>query len=229
MGLAAGAGLALGAGAVSPAAAQPQGSPQPAGRKSSPITILVLLFDGFEVTDALAPFDTWKIAGHLGAPIETRLVTLNDVLEVTAFDGVIVKRRDLFLRNADILVVPGAPLLVRNNTMPPGLASLLTTWRHERRTLATVCNGAVLAARAGVLTGRNVGTHHFSHDAIEALGVNLVKARVVDDGDIISSGGVTSGIDLALHVIERYAGPQLALATEDVLEYERRGTVWRRP
>lgn len=228
MGLVAGVGLALRPGAASTAAAQPQGCPQPMPRPG-PITIQMLIFDGFEVTDALAPFDAWKIAGHLGAPIDTRLVTLDDVLEVTALDGVRVKRTDLFSRSADILVVPGAPALVRSGGMPPGLTSLLTAWRNEHRTLATVCTGAVLAARAGVLTRRNVNTHHASHDAIRALGVNLIKARVVDDGDIISSGGVTSGIDLALHVIERYAGPQFALATEQVLEYERRGTVWRRP
>jgi len=229
MGIVAGAGLALGPGATLPAAAQPQDDAQPAGHRSDRTTIQMLIFDGFEVTDALAPFDTWKIAGHLGAPIDTRLVALNDASEVTALDGVRVKPTAPFSPFADILVVPGAPALVRSGQQPPGLNAVLTAWRSAHRTLATVCTGAVHAARAGVLTGRNVNTHHSSHDVIRALGVNLVKARVVDDGNIISSGGVTSGIDLALHLIERYAGPPHALATEEVLEYERRGTVWRLP
>ena len=229
MGLAAGAGFALGPGAVPLAVAQPQGGPQVAGPKLEPITIQVLIYEGFELTDALAPFDAWKIAGHLGASIETRLVALNDALEVTALDGVRVQRTALFSPFADLLVVPGAPAVVRSGQLPAGMASLLTAWRSAHKTLVTVCTGAVIAARAGVLTGRNVNTHHTSHELIQKLGANLVKARVVDDGDVISSAGVTSGIDLALHVIERYAGPHLALATEEVLEYERRGTVWRRP
>jgi transcriptional regulator GlxA family with amidase domain len=50
---------------------------------------------------------------------------------------------------------------------------------------------------------------------------------VVDDGNLVTAGGVTSGLDLALWLVERYCGPQVALAVEDELEYERRGTVWR--
>jgi transcriptional regulator GlxA family with amidase domain len=62
---------------------------------------------------------------------------------------------------------------------------------------------------------------------IEQHGAVLIPARVVDDGDLISSGGVTSGIDLALYLIERFLGAPLAIQVEQVFEYERRGTVWR--
>ncbi|HEX8728145.1 MAG TPA: hypothetical protein VF739_05965, partial [Ktedonobacterales bacterium] len=55
----------------------------------------------------------------------------------------------------------------------------------------------------------------------------IVAARVVDDGDLISSGGVTSGLDLALWLVERYLGADRAVAIEGQIEYERRGTVWR--
>ncbi len=195
-----------------------------------PVKIQIVLFDGFEVTDALAPFDALKIASKVGAPFEVNLVTLdNDVEEVTALDGVRVKRTALFDANADLLIIPGAPALWRQNSTPPGLAAALQAWTARRKTLVTVCTGAVFAARAGVMAGRNVNTHHAAFDVIRALGVNLVTARVVDDGNIISSGGVTSGIDLALYLVERYASAQLAIATEQILEYERRGTVWRAP
>ena len=50
---------------------------------------------------------------------------------------------------------------------------------------------------------------------------------MVDDGDLVTAGGVTSGLDLALHLVERYFGADAALAAERELEYERRGTVWR--
>jgi transcriptional regulator GlxA family with amidase domain len=224
-GLVAGAGLAL---HTLPRAAAQALEPQPTAALTEPIKLQIVLFDGFQVTDALAPFDVLRIAGHSGAAFETSLVTLDSAVEtVTALEGVRVARTATFDPNADLLIVPGAPSLWRQNIMPPGLATTLTDWRSAGKTLVTVCTGAVLAARAGVLTGRNVNTHHLAFDVIKQLGVNLITARVVDDGDIISSAGMTSGIDLALYLVERYASAQIAIAVEQVAEYERRGTVWR--
>ena len=60
-------------------------------------------------------------------------------------------------------------------------------------------------------------------DVLEATGVNVVHARVVDDGDLVTAGGVTSGLDLALHLLERSYGPQVAIAVEKLFEYERTG------
>lgn len=222
-GLVAGAGLVLHGRATAGASAHCTTTPA-----TGPVKIQIVLFDGFEVTDALAPFDVLKIANQTGAGLDVSLITLSDTVdEVTALYGVRVKRTDRFDRSADLLLVPGAPALWRANTMPAGLAAMLQYWTGEGKTLVTVCTGAVLAARAGVLAGRTVNTHHAAFDVIKQLGVNLVPARVVDDGNVISSAGVTSGIDLALYLIERYAGAQHAIATEQIVEYERRGTVWR--
>ncbi|PRY41679.1 hypothetical protein CLV43_105437 [Umezawaea tangerina] len=56
----------------------------------------------------------------------------------------------------------------------------------------------------------------------------LKDARVVDDGDVVTAGAVTSGIDLALHLVRRELGADLAVRVENLVEYERRGTVWQR-
>jgi transcriptional regulator GlxA family with amidase domain len=93
-------------------------------------------------------------------------------------------------------------------------------------TVATVCGGSLALAMAGLLEGRNAVTHHLGTDVLEATGVNVVAARVVDDGDLVTAGGVTSGLDLALHLLERSYGPRVALAVEALFAYERRGTVW---
>jgi transcriptional regulator GlxA family with amidase domain len=78
----------------------------------------------------------------------------------------------------------------------------------------------------GLLEGRTAVTHHLGNDVLEATGTTVVRARVVDDGDLVSSGGVTSGLDLALHLLERELGPRIAHAVEVLFEHERRGTVW---
>lgn len=93
-------------------------------------------------------------------------------------------------------------------------------------TVATVCGGALALAMAGLIEGRHASTHHLGMEVLEATGVHAVSARVVDDGDLVSSGAVTSGLDLALHLLERDFGARIALAVADLFGYERRGTVW---
>jgi len=71
-------------------------------------------------------------------------------------------------------------------------------------------------------------THTQGNDFLEVTGVTAVRARVVDDGDLVSAGGVTSGLDLdlALYLLAQEFGPRIAHTEERLFEYERRGTVW---
>jgi transcriptional regulator GlxA family with amidase domain len=78
------------------------------------------------------------------------------------------------------------------------------------------------------LRGRPAITHHGAIPDLQAAGAEVVRARVVDDCDVVTAGGVTSGLDLALWLIERFYGPKVVHAIETEMEYERRGTVWRR-
>ena len=96
-------------------------------------------------------------------------------------------------------------------------------------TIAAVCTGTMLVAEAGLLKGRPAITHHAAIADLRAVGAEVLKARVVDDGDVITAGGVTSGLDLTLWLLERFFDPQTAHEVEKELEYERRGVVWRRP
>ena len=70
-------------------------------------------------------------------------------------------------------------------------------------------------------------THSDTRAALAAQGAKVVNARVVDDGDLVTTGGITSGLDGAVWLVERFLGAQFANQVETVLEYERRGTVWR--
>ena len=197
--------------------------PTPARKE---IRAQIAIFDGFEVTDALAPYDVLHLSSNLGSLFTTTLVTVNGATEVIALDNVSVKPTDPFDSSADLLIVPGAPRLWRAGLIPEGLGPALQQWKQAHKTIVTVCTGAVLVAKTGLLKGRNVTTNHLAFDEIKKDGVNLIQARVVDDGDVITCGGVTSGIDLALYLIERYFGSHLAIATESIIEYERRGAVW---
>jgi transcriptional regulator GlxA family with amidase domain len=194
----------------------------------------ILVFDGFDDLDGLAPLRVLRGAATIGAPFDVALVTLEPATEVTTSSGLRVVPDGVLGDTVDVLVVPGGGWATRaergawaeyrQGAIPDAIARL-----HRAGTVvATVCTGGMLAARAGITDGRPATTHHMAIDELRASGAEIVHARVIDDGDLVSSGGVTSGIDLALWLIERFAGPELAARVEVNLEYERRGTVWRR-
>ena len=87
--------------------------------------------------------------------------------------------------------------------------------------MASVCTGAMLLAHAGVIGTRRAGTHHSAWDDLAATGATVVRDRVVDDGELITAGGVTSGIDLALWIVERFGSLRLANGVAEQMEYSR--------
>ena len=203
-----------------------------------------LLFDGFDPLDVIAPFEV--LAAGADAAGE------DSVVELVSAEGprtVVGGTRGLTLRatgrldpdTAGFVVVPGASGPTTGDpdavdTVPVLLARLGDTeavplmrraLRNPDVTVATVCGGSLALAMAGLLDGRTAVTHVQGMAVLEATGVHAVDARVVDDGDLVSSAGVTSGLDLGLYLLEREYGPQIAHAVEALFQYERRGTVWR--
>jgi len=90
----------------------------------------------------------------------------------------------------------------------------------------SVCTGAFLLARTGLLAGKSATTHHDSYRgfAMQHPDIRLERgARFVDEGNLASAGGLSSGIDLALHVVERYYGHDVATSTAYGMEYQGRG------
>lgn len=147
-------------------------------------------------------------------------------VQVVTFDGV----EDLdAVAPLEVLGFAAAPEGTRAQLQRGALPATLREAVRPGLTLASVCSGAMLLAAGGITNGRPCTTHSTARDDLIAAGGEWVDARVVDDGDLVTAGGVTSGLDLALWLLERELGPQAATDTEQFLEYERRGTVWRAP
>ena len=108
------------------------------------------------------------------------------------------------------------------------LAPLIAARHAAGATVASVCTGVFLLAAGGLLDGRPATTHHDDLDDLEGKAAQVIRdARVVDDGDIITSAGVTSGIDMALWLAEKRMGPEVAEATRAEIEHRSDGRVWR--
>ncbi|WP_431910193.1 DJ-1/PfpI family protein [Micromonospora carbonacea] len=175
--------------------------------------------------------------------LDVELVTAEGPREVVSGTRGLTLRATARLRpdRPGYVVVPGASGPVSGDpdqgvqTIPVLLARfaestaplMRTALDNPDVTVATVCGGSLALAMAGLIEGRHAVTHHLGMDVLEATGVHAVQARIVDDGDLISSGGVTSGLDLGLYLLEREFGPRIAHAVETLFEHERRGVVWR--
>ena len=193
----------------------------------------IVLFDGFDELDALAPFEVLQTAGGHGADIQATLVGAYGAGTVAADHGARILVDRGISDDADVVLVPGGGWFTRGDhgawveAQRGDLPAQIATAHARGAVIASVCTGAMLIAAAGVTAGRPATTHHDAIEDLRATGAEIVDGRVVDDGDVITAGGVTSGIDLALALVERAAGRELADAVAWDLEYFRAGEAVR--
>jgi transcriptional regulator GlxA family with amidase domain len=213
-------------------------------KKECAVRVQIVLFDGFDLLDAIAPYEVLWAGGEAAKGALT--------VEFASYEGpravpsgpsglLIQASAAIDLEGADLILVPGAAGDLEGdgpNTIPAILGRAVESGLPEalekalaspKITVATVCGGSLILGMAGLLQGRNAVTHHLGMEVLSATGANAITARVVDDGDLITGGGVTSGLDVAFYLLDRELGSEVALSVEKLFEYERRGTVWRRP
>ncbi|MFC7228899.1 DJ-1/PfpI family protein [Salinirubellus salinus] len=190
----------------------------------------ILLYDGFDEVDAIAPYEVFRNAETAGAALETTMVTLDERDTVTASHDLEVGVQGT-LGSPDALLVPGGGWGNRaeqgawgeyeRGDVPEAVAEAY----DAGATVLTVCTGGMLAAKSGVLNGRPATTHHVAHADLRDSAAEFVEARVVDDGRVLTCGGVTSGLDLAVHFVRREFGDDVADTVQAEMEYEPRGEV----
>ena len=205
----------------------------------------IVLFDGFDPLDVIAPYEVLYAGGMvIEAALTLELVSAEGAREVPSGSGPLSLRASARLdpQRADLVVVPGAAgrlaqdgdavsedtiSVILNRTLDTDLPALLKEALDQPGLImATICGGSLLLAMAGLIEGRHATTHHLGMDLLEASGTIPVNARVVDDEDLVTGAGATSGLDLGLYLLERELGPRIAHTVEKLLAYERRGTVW---
>jgi cyclohexyl-isocyanide hydratase len=178
-------------------------------------TIGLLVFPNVQQLDLTGPYEVF--ASLPGAVV--RLVWKTGET-VTASTGLELQPDTTFADcpPLDVLCVPGGAgvnaLLEDAETL-----AFLRRQAERARYVTSVCTGALVLGAAGLLAGRRATTHWASHDLLATLGAVPTKGRVVRDGNILSGGGVTAGIDLALTLVAELAGRAAAQAIQLQLEY----------
>lgn len=186
----------------------------------------IYLYPDAEVLDFAGPFEVFTTAARLaGPPALLRTCLIGEQGDpVVARGGMVVHPhhgRDDH-PPLDVLIVAGGvhePEMER-----PRVLEWIAAQAAAGTLLASVCTGVFLLARAGVLGQCRVTTHHEDLDGLRRLHpeLDVVEGeRWVDAGDRVTSGGISAGIDMSLHLVERLAGPRLAERTALQMEFTR--------
>jgi transcriptional regulator GlxA family with amidase domain len=198
---------------------------------AQPRNVGILIFPDVEILDFCGPFEVFASASlpaeTEGGP-ETRLFAVFTVAErselVACRGGLLVQPNHTLADHPplDLVVVPGG-YGTRREQENPVVLDWIARQRRSGALTTSVCTGAFLLGAAGLLDGRRATTHWTTIDGLRANHPTtevLADARVVDEGEIITSAGVSAGIDMALHVVRRLHGDEVARRTARDMEYD---------
>jgi transcriptional regulator GlxA family with amidase domain len=192
--------------------------------------IEIVVFDGFDEMDALGPYEICANAAEAASHWEVRLVGAAGGGVVTGAHGLRVLTDFGLAEHGQpgAIVVPGggwgdrAAAGAWHEAQEGNLTRDLAELAPGCQWVASVCTGAMLLASAGLTKGRPATTHHVAIEELRATGADVREGvRYVDDGDLLTSAGVTAGLDLACWIVERELGPDAAAAVTREMAYVR--------
>lgn len=188
----------------------------------------ILVFDQVDLLDVGGPYEVFLTASRLAAraggtpPFE--VVTVGQRVDSVVSYGGLRLTPESTLDGAghlDVLVIPGA-IAIHEVLSDRALLGSIRTAVDEVSIVASVCTGAFILGEVGLLENRSWTTHWSDVEelATRAGGEGRAWVRWVDEGKVVTSGGLSSGIAMALHLVDRLVGRELALRTARQLEYE---------
>lgn len=196
---------------------------------ATPKTVGILIFDDVEVLDFCGPFEVFSMASPADATGDDhrffRVVTIAEEDRIVSCRGGLLVQPHHTISDhppLDILVLPGGQGTRREITNPVVL-DWIARQNAQIELMTSVCTGAFLLAARGILDGKRATTHWASIDWLRENhpAITVVDdERVVDEGRIVTSAGVSAGIDMALHVVARLHGAGAAAGTARRMEYE---------
>lgn len=193
-------------------------------------TVGILIFDGVELLDFTGPFQVFHTTRLTHSPARTsevpgplQVLTIAQSKRPIRASGDLLVTPHLSFKcepDIDILVIPGGQG-TRSLLSDRALLNWIRETGSEAELVASVCTGALLLAKSGLLENRRATTHHLAIELLASIDPTTEidgSARVVDDG-VITCGGVSAGIDLALYIVNKLYGMEIANGTARYIEY----------
>jgi putative intracellular protease/amidase len=181
------------------------------------VNIAILIYDRFTALDAVGPYEvlsripnsTLTFVAQETGPVRTDTGVLGIVADASLAE----------LSSPDIVLVPGGPGQAALMDDGP-VHEWLRAAHHTSTWTTSVCTGSLILAAAGLLDGKRATSNWQALGELGALGAEVVPERVVFDGKLVTSAGVSAGIDMALLLVQRIAGDELAQAIQLGIEYD---------
>lgn len=186
-------------------------------------TLAILIFDDVEVLDFCGPFEVFSVANRFTDSPAFNVLTVAQKTLITTRGGLSVNshHRLADCPRPDLLLVPGG-LGTRKEMHNPALIDWIMQVSEKAELILSVCTGALLLAKAGLLDGLEATTHHGAIDLLRETAPNSTvhsDRRFVDNGRVVCSAGIAAGIDMSLHVVGRLLGKDVAEKTAKQMEY----------
>jgi len=182
---------------------------------AQPIRIVFILYPGLTQLDFTGPYEV--LTRMPGAEI---VLASNDGGSIVSETGLIFGgiRCLADIEHADMIMIPGGPGQTEA-MLDPAFMSEVKRLGEGARYVTSVCTGSLILAAAGLLKGTRAGSHWAYRELLAAFGAIPDPARVVRDGNAITGGGVTAGIDIALTIVADLAGEEAAKMIQLMIEY----------
>jgi len=186
--------------------------------------LAILLFDEVEVLDFCGPFEVFSAANRFAELPAFHVFTVAEKQGPVLTRGGLSVNPHYQLANCpkpDLLLVPGGQG-TRQEMNNPTVIAWIKQAAVEAELLLSVCTGALLYAKAGLLDGLETTTHQGAIDLLRQTAPRTVvhaDRRFVDNGRVVCSAGIAAGIDMSLHVVGRMRGEKVALETASYMEY----------
>lgn len=181
--------------------------------------IAMVLYPGFNPLDLIGPH--YLFSGMMGAQIYL-VTTQPDLVPVASGGGLKIVPTHTMKNcpdDLDVLFVPGAATGVINAMQNSSVIAFLRQKAQTARYITSVCTGSLLLGKAGLLKGKKATSHWLTLDLLPKLGAIPVKQRVVWDGNLVTGGGVTAGIDFGLEIVAAFRSATYAEALQLDAEY----------
>lgn len=182
----------------------------------------IVIFDGAEEMDFVGPWEVFQAVADDGAGLEVFTIAEGKA-PIVCEKGLRVLADRTFdeVPGLEVLLIPGGSG-ARREIDNPACVDWIRSVAPSCRWITSVCTGAFLLVGAGPGEGRRVTTHHRFLDALRESGKAEVigERRVVCDGNVVTAGGVMSGIEMSLWLVEQLQGPVAAAAARDYIAYD---------
>ena len=190
-----------------------------------PKNVAILLFNNVEVLDFAGPFEVFSVTSSPGGDSLFNVYTVAETTHPILARNNLSINPDYTLENhpaPDIVIIPGG-FGSRAALQQANIIEWVQQYAQQAEWVLSVCTGSLILAKAGLLNGLSATTHHHAFEELRQLAPQttvMTDRRFVDNGKILTSGGISAGIDLSFYVIAKLFGQAVAMKTAQYMEYD---------